>query len=117
MAEAGCALPDPRKGPGEAGSILPRYVRLGHHPKRGSSIATISPGKGPPEEGVGGSLIQSERAPAVVIYIQVASLGESQERAEALGGRAIMQPIDLPNGPTIAQIEDPEGNLIGLVQM
>ena len=83
----------------------------------GSPIATISPGKGPPEEGVGGSLIQSERAPAVVIYIQVASLGQSLERAEALGGKAIMQPVDLPNGPTIAQIEDPEGNLIGLVQM
>jgi hypothetical protein len=83
----------------------------------GSPIATISPGKGPPAEGIGGSLMQTERAPTVAIYIQVASLRESLERAEALGGKAIMQPIDVPNGPTIAQIEDPEGNLIGLVQM
>ena len=28
-----------------------------------------------------------------------------------------VEPIDVPNGPTIAQIEDPEGNLVGLVQM
>ena len=83
----------------------------------GSPIATISPGKGPPEEGIGGSLIQTERAPAVTIYIQVASLGASLKKAEQLGGKAVMQPVDVPNGPTIAQIEDPEGNLIGLVQM
>lgn len=80
-------------------------------------FATIPPGKGPPVDGVGGSLLQSDRAPAVVIYIQVADLGASLLKAEKLGGKAILQPLDVPNGPTVAQIEDPEGNLVGLVQM
>ena len=35
----------------------------------------------------------------------------------ALGGKATAQPFDVPNGPTVAQIEDPEGNLVNLVQM
>ena len=78
-------------------------------------ITTIGPGKGPPEEGIGGSIIQSDRA-TVTIYIQVADLRAALSRAEELGGKALMQPVDIPDGPTIAQIEDPEGNLIGLVQ-
>lgn len=83
----------------------------------GAPIATIPPGKGPPDVGIGGSLIQSDRAPTIVLYIQVADLGESLLLAGRLGGKAVLQPVDLPNGPTIAQIEDPEGNLVGLVQM
>ena len=75
----------------------------------------IPPGKGPPVEGIGGTIIQTGRA-TVVVYIQVADLGASIKKAEALGGKAVMPPIDVPNGPTIAQIEDPEGNLIGLIQ-
>lgn len=83
----------------------------------GTPFATIPPGKGPPVEGIGGSILQSDRGPAIVVYIQVADLGESLLQAEKLGGKAILQPVDLPDGPTIAQIEDPEGNLVGLVQM
>ena len=81
----------------------------------GTPISVIPPGKGPPAEGIGGSIIQTERS-AVAVYIQVADLGASIKKAEGLGGKAVMPPIDIPNGPTIAQIEDPEGNLIGLVQ-
>ena len=82
----------------------------------GSPMAMIPEGKGPPENGIGGSMTQSE-ASALVIYIQVANLGESLEKAPQLGGKVTMPSIDIPNGPTIAQIEDPEGNLVGLVQM
>ena len=82
----------------------------------GSPMALIPEGKGPPENGIGGSLSQADNS-AIVIYIQVANLGESLARAEQLGGKAILQPIDVPNGPTIAQIEDPEGNPVGLIQM
>ncbi len=83
----------------------------------GSPIALIPPGKGPPEEGIGGTIVQSNSAPTVTVYVQVADLTESIKKAEELGGKAVMQPVDIPNGPTIAQIEDPEGNLVGLVQM
>ena len=32
------------------------------------------------------------------------------------GRPAVMQPFDVPGGPTIAQMADPEGNLVGLVK-
>jgi predicted enzyme related to lactoylglutathione lyase len=83
----------------------------------GAPIAAIPPGKGPPIEGVGGSIVQSDRAPAVAVYIQVADIGASLRKAAELGGKALTEPFDVPGGPTIAQIEDPEGNLVGLVQM
>lgn len=47
----------------------------------------------------------------------MADLRESLLLADRLGGKAVLQPIDVPNGPTLAQIEDPEGNLVGMVQM
>jgi len=79
-------------------------------------VSRIPPGKGPPEVGVGGVLVQNERA-AFAVFIQVADLSASIEKAQALGGKAVFGPLDVPGGPTIAQIEDPEGNLVGLVQM
>ena len=51
-----------------------------------------------------------------MIYVQVANLGDSMKKAEQLGGTRVLEPLDLPAGPTIAQIRDPEGNLVGLVQ-
>ncbi|MEX1255349.1 MAG: VOC family protein [Dehalococcoidia bacterium] len=83
----------------------------------GAPIATIPPGKGPPVEGVGGTILQSDRAPAVAVYIQVADLRASLKKAEELGGKALTEPMDVPGRPTIAHVEDPEGNLVGLVQM
>jgi predicted enzyme related to lactoylglutathione lyase len=54
--------------------------------------------------------------PRVLIFVQVADLRASLERAVELGGQRLQEPFDVPNGPTIAQIADPEGNHIGLVQ-
>lgn len=76
----------------------------------------IEPGVGGPEPGVGGGIAQSPMAPMVTIYVQVADLNETLKKAESMGGSAVMQPMDVPDGPTIAQIRDPEGNVIGLVQ-
>ena len=33
-----------------------------------------------------------------------------------MGGKTVMPPMDIPEGPTMAQFSDPEGNVIGLVQ-
>lgn len=76
----------------------------------------ISPGIGGPEAGVGGGIAQTPAAPMVTVYVQVANLSETLKKAESLGGSTVMPPMDVPNGPTIAQMRDPEGNLIGLVQ-
>jgi predicted enzyme related to lactoylglutathione lyase len=37
-------------------------------------------------------------------------------KAVELGGRRVMEPFDVPGGPTVAQMADPEGNVIGLVK-
>ena len=78
-------------------------------------IFSIPPGIGGPVEGVGGHILGAE-APGVSIFVQVLDLNETLRRAEEMGGRAVMQPFDVPGGPTIAQMADPEGNLVGLVK-
>jgi uncharacterized protein len=83
--------------------------------REGVPIAFIGPGEGGPAQGVGGAIVPSD-APGVSIYVQVADLTEALRKAEQLGGTAVLQPLDVPGGPTIAQARDPEGNLIGLVQ-
>lgn len=85
--------------------------------REGLPILAIPPGKGPPEEGLSGTLMESDRAPALTFYVQVADLPASLRKAEELGGKVVLERLDVPNGPTVAQIEDPEGNLLGLVQM
>lgn len=75
----------------------------------------IPAGLGGPEPGPAGHMRQGEQA-GVVLYVQVRDLVASLKQAEALGGRVLAEPFDIPGGPTLASIEDPEGNAIGLVQ-
>lgn len=75
----------------------------------------VEHGVGGPPEGVGGGIAQSDR-PLVTVFVQVVDLHETLRKAELMGGKAVMQPMDVPGGPTIAQFEDPEGNVIGLVK-
>jgi hypothetical protein len=77
-------------------------------------VALIKPGIGGPVEGVGGTIFPGD--PAVVIFVQVLSLVDTLAKAVELGGKRLMEPFDVPNGPTIAQMADPEGNIIGLVK-
>jgi predicted enzyme related to lactoylglutathione lyase len=79
------------------------------------NIARVQPGIGGPVEGVGGVLLQSNQ-PAVLIYVQVRDLKASMAKVEQLGGARVMEPVDIPAGPTIAQVRDPDGNLLGLIQ-
>ena len=78
-------------------------------------IMTIPAGLGGPEPGPGGHIRRSERS-AVTLYVQVRHLDESLERVADLGGAVLTQPFDVPNGPTLAVVEDPEGNSLVLVQ-
>ncbi len=52
----------------------------------------------------------------VTFYVQVVSLDETLKKAESMGGKTVMPPMDVPGGPTMAQVQDPEGNTIGLVK-
>jgi hypothetical protein len=78
-------------------------------------IMQIGVGIGGPEPGPAGHILPGD-TPRIVLYIQVLDLRATMERATALGGSVTALPFDVPGGPTIAGIADPEGNRIALVQ-
>ncbi len=78
-------------------------------------LAQIPAGLGGPDPGPGGH-IRAGEDPAVVLYIQVRDLQATLARVPALGGTVTTEPFDVPGGPTIAGMEDPEGNAVVLVQ-
>ena len=78
-------------------------------------IMDIQPGIGGPEPGPGGHLRQSERS-GVTLYIQVADLRASLDKSVHLGAAVVADPFDVPGGPTLAGITDPEGTSVMLVQ-
>ena len=51
----------------------------------------------------------------ITIYIQTDTLQEDLSKAEALGGKILVPPINLPNGRAFAWIEDVAGNIVGLI--
>lgn len=78
-------------------------------------IMRFGAGIGGPEPGPVG-VMREGSTPRTVLYVQVLELRASLEKAKTLGGKVVSEPFDVPNGPTIAQIADPEGNTVGLVQ-
>lgn len=63
--------------------------------------------------GVGAS---PQRQPLVIFYVKVADPAATLKRAESLGGKIVMPPLDVPGGITFARFADPEGNVIGIVR-
>lgn len=78
-------------------------------------IMTIPPGVGGPEPGPAGHIRATEHR-GVTLYIQVRDLGGSLARTTELGGTVVLEHLQVPNGPTLAVINDPEGNQVVLVQ-
>jgi predicted enzyme related to lactoylglutathione lyase len=78
-------------------------------------IMTIPAGVGGPEPGPAGHVRQSDRS-NISLFVQVRDLRSSLDKATALGGSVIAEPFDIPDGPTLAAIADPEGNSVMLVQ-
>ncbi|HET7016178.1 MAG TPA: VOC family protein [Streptosporangiaceae bacterium] len=78
-------------------------------------IKNIPPGLGGPEPGPAGH-IRPGREPSIALYIQVRDLRAALDRAVELGATITAQPFDVPGGPTLAAITDPEGNRLVLVQ-
>jgi len=79
-------------------------------------IMEIPAGVGAPENGLAGHIFPAAASSGITLYIQVRDLGASLAQAEELGGAVLSQPFDVPGGPTIAGIADPEGNRLVLVQ-
>ena len=76
----------------------------------------VAAGQGGPPDGLGGGIVQSPAAPLVTFYVQVLDPNETLKKAESMGGKTVQAPVDVPGGPTIAQVQDPEGNVIGIVK-
>lgn len=91
------------------------YSGLFNWPIGNGPIMNIPSGLGGPEPGPAGHMRQSDHS-GFALYIQVRDLIESLDRVPQLGGTVVSQPFDVPGGPTIAAIEDPEGNPLVLVQ-
>ena len=74
--------------------------------------------KGNPVSGIGGGVAgYGDEAPThVTVYVQVPNLEETLRKAESLGGKTVAPPMEVPGGPTIAQFQDPDGNVIGLIK-
>ena len=79
------------------------------------SIMNIPAGVGGPEPGPGGHIRTDERT-GVTLYIQVRDLAASVARAAALGATVRQERLQIPDGATLAVIDDPEGNPLVLVQ-
>lgn len=52
----------------------------------------------------------------VTFYIEVGDLEATLSRVECLGGRQVVPPMDIPDGPRMAMFTDPEGHVVGLTQ-
>ena len=91
------------------------YAELFHWQIGDGPIMQIPAGIGGPEPGPGGHVRGGDRS-RVTLYIQVRDLRQSLIKAADLGATVVIEPFDLPAGPTLAAITDPEGNPVMLVQ-
>ena len=78
-------------------------------------IMNIPAGLGGPEPGPAGHIRQG-RSAGVRLYVQVRDIKAALASVVELGGAALSEPFDVPNGPTIAFAQDPEENPLVLVQ-
>ena len=95
--------------------LAPFYEQLFHWKTHDGVVRFFEAGLGGPEPGPAGHFRRSERS-GVTLYVQVRHLTESVALVAELGGTVVIEPFDVPNGPTIAFVTDPEGNPLALVQ-
>ena len=91
------------------------YGELFHWEIGTGPVMQIPAGLGGPEPGPAGHIRGSQRS-GINLYVQVRDLAESLAKAAELGGTVLMEPFDVPGGPTLAAITDPEGNPLMFVQ-
>jgi predicted enzyme related to lactoylglutathione lyase len=78
-------------------------------------VMSIPVGVGGPAAGPAGHIRAGSRS-RVTLYVQVRDLAGSLARAAALGGTVVAERLQIPDGATLAVIDDPEGNRVVLVQ-
>lgn len=69
------------------------------------------------ERGINGGIPAAEEGgSSVSIVVEVEDLQAYLDKAQALGGRMVLPPTEIPGVVTFARFADPEGNIIGLVK-
>jgi predicted enzyme related to lactoylglutathione lyase len=53
----------------------------------------------------------------VLVTVGVPDIAAAVTKAEGLGAKALVPRWEVPEGPTVAYLRDPEGHLFGLIQM
>jgi predicted enzyme related to lactoylglutathione lyase len=81
-------------------------VGYGYVPVAPAPPVTLTGGIGPSPQG----------GPLAVFYVKVDDPIAILKKAETLGGRVVVPPVDVPGGITFARFADPEGNVIGIVR-
>lgn len=66
-------------------------------------------------EGINGGISESPNGPHLTWYVQVASIDDTLQNAEANGGKTVMPRTEMEM-VTFALLADPEGNVVGLVE-
>ncbi len=77
------------------------------------NYSTVSPGSGI-NGGIGTSMDGGNGQ--ATFYVEVANIAETLSIVQGRGGKIIMGPEQVPNGPLIGLFSDPQGHIIGLVQ-
>ena len=69
------------------------------------------------ESGIGGGINAAQEGSDghLTFYVGVDDLQATLDKAESLGGKTVMPPMEIPNVVTFAMFTDPEGHLVGLV--
>ena len=68
------------------------------------------------EGGIGGGISGDGAYNNVTVYVQVDDLQKFLDKAESLGGKTVMPPMEVPGVVKLAMFSDPEGNVIGMVE-
>ena len=69
------------------------------------------------EEGINGGIGPTGGGKnQVTFYVQVGDLQAYLDKAESIGGKTVMPPMEIPGVVTLALFADPEGNVVGMVK-
>jgi predicted enzyme related to lactoylglutathione lyase len=102
-------------GAADPGRLRAFYGQLFNWTIGDGPIMSIPPGVGGPQPGPGGHIRASDRG-GVMLYVQVRDLAASVARVATLGGTVVTERFQIPDGATLAFVDDPEGNRVVLVQ-
>jgi uncharacterized protein len=81
-----------------------------NNPPNYGIVTPIAPGIG------GGVSASQDGTSSLTFYVNTDDLQASLDKAVSLGGTKVMDPTDIPGGPSIAMFTDPQGNTVGLVK-